>query len=171
MKKSVKLVLVLLLVGAAGAAYFFTRTVNKGNAEVVTSNVSQPNTQNQTLEQPPAASANPAPSAPAAKEQVEAPATEEPPRTTDDDAKEVKFSEALQADKELAKVANIQSAHCQNDKCIVEVESKDGQNPQMKMMMFLNQNREEFGYYSKFVESKENPRVTIYTISKEKEKL
>ncbi|HYX38607.1 MAG TPA: hypothetical protein VE954_36350 [Oligoflexus sp.] len=74
----------------------------------------------------------------------------------------------IKADKELAKVADVHLVECLDGKCTVELEAKSDESVQMKMLSFLADHREAYGHYSKFDESKENPRVTRFVISKEK---
>lgn len=85
-----------------------------------------------------------------------------------DQTTEESLSETLKADKEIAKVAQVNSVECLDGKCTVELEAKGEENVQMSMLSFLADHREEYGRYSKFDESKENPKVTRFVISKEK---
>lgn len=96
--------------------------------------------------------------------------TEEPSTnpTPVDQTTQESLTETLKADKELAKVAQVNSVECLDGKCTVELEAKGEENVQMSMLSFLADHREEYGRYSKFDESKENPKVTRFVISKEK---
>lgn len=88
--------------------------------------------------------------------------------TSEDVAREESLSTDLQADKELNKVANITLVGCLDGKCTIDLEAKGDENVQMKMFMFMNEHHEKYGRYSRFDESKENPRVTRFILSKEK---
>lgn len=93
---------------------------------------------------------------------------EKPAPTPVDQTTQESLADDIKADKELAKVADVNLVECLDGKCTVELEAKGDENVQMKMLTFMAQHREEYGHYSKFDESKENPKVTRFVISKEK---
>lgn len=92
---------------------------------------------------------------------------EKPAPTPVDQTTQESLTDTLRADKELAKVADVNLVECLDGKCTVELEAKGDENVQMKMLSFMAQHREEYGRYSKFYESEEYPRITRFIISKE----
>ncbi|MDQ3230754.1 MAG: hypothetical protein M3Q07_02955 [Pseudobdellovibrionaceae bacterium] len=95
-------------------------------------------------------------------------AEEKPAPTSGDLTTQESLVDDIKADKELAKVADVNLVECLDGKCTVELEAKDDPSIQMKMLSFMTEHREKYGRYSKFDESKENPRVIRFVISKEK---
>lgn len=93
---------------------------------------------------------------------------EKPAPTPVDITTQENLSDDIKADKELAKVADVNLVECLDGKCTIDLEAKGDESVQMKMLSFMAEHRDKYGRYSKFDESKENPKVTRFVISKEK---
>ena len=82
---------------------------------------------------------------------------------------EDRLSHELELDPNLSKIAEISNVECKDSECSIAVQAKDPENStvQMTVLKFV-QAHPEFGTNFTINESKEDPRVILFTFAKDK---